>query len=142
MALHSDPITAEVVALFGRIVARYNAEYDEVAQRHALTRLQSRALLALEDPLPMRELAARLRTEPPNLTGIVDRLEARGLIERQSAPGDRRVKRIAITEAGRTVTKDFKASMSFAAHPLATLNPAQRRQLRDLLRLMYDQPDP
>jgi DNA-binding MarR family transcriptional regulator len=137
VALHTDPITAEVVTLIGRIVTRYNTEFDNVAAHHALTRVQSRALLALEEPLSMRELATRLRSEPSNVTGIVDRLEARGLIERRPDPADRRIKKIVTTEEGRTMNKDFKASLDFAAHPLATLDQGQRRQLRDLLRLMY-----
>ena len=56
-------------------------------------------LLSLE-PLPMRKLARKLKCEPSNVTGIVDRLEARGLVERRPDPADRRVKLAAATEEG------------------------------------------
>lgn len=49
---------------------------------------------------PMRRLALQMNCEASNLTGLVDRLEARGLVERQPHPDDRRVKCVGLTEAG------------------------------------------
>lgn len=141
MALYSDPVTAEVVALFGQVVARYNLEYEAAAARHDLTALQAKALINVEEPMSMRELARRLRSEPPNVTGIVDRLQTRGLVERRDDPADRRVKMIAITESGKAITKDFKHSLNFAAEPLAALKQDERRLLRDLLRRMREAAD-
>ena len=51
----------------------------------------------------MRKLAQKLKCEPSNVTGIVDRLEARGLVERRPDPADRRVKVAAATDEGRRV---------------------------------------
>ncbi len=51
----------------------------------------------------MRKLAQKLKCEPSNVTGIVDRLEAWGLVERRPDPGDRRVKVAAATDEGRRV---------------------------------------
>jgi Mn-dependent DtxR family transcriptional regulator len=48
----------------------------------------------------MVSLARSLHCHDSNVTGLVDRLEQRGLIERQSNPNDRRVKLIALTKAG------------------------------------------
>ena len=64
------------------------------AQAHALRMLEP------DEPLPMSALAERLFCDNSNVTGIVDRLEARGLVERRSAEGDRRVKALTITPAG------------------------------------------
>ncbi len=49
---------------------------------------QARALheLDLERPISMRELAQRLKSDPSNVTGLIDRLEARGLVERRADP--------------------------------------------------------
>ncbi len=58
-------------------------------------------LLALAGPAPMRALAATLQCDASNVTGIVDRLEQRGLVERQVDPTDRRVKLVTLTPAGR-----------------------------------------
>src|SRR5690348_5700518 len=63
---------------------------------------QARALheLDLDRPLSMRELAERLKSDPSNVTGLIDRLEARGLVERRPDPTDRRIKGLALTPAG------------------------------------------
>ncbi|MEU1043193.1 MarR family winged helix-turn-helix transcriptional regulator [Streptomyces sp. NPDC005551] len=134
-----DSLTLEVVDLIGSVVARYHEEYEEAAAEHALTGAQARllGLLTLE-PLPMRRLAQRLRCEPSNVTGIVDRLEARGLVERRPDPADRRVKLAAPTEEGRRVARGLRDSLDFAREPLAGLSDEERLSLRDLLQRMLD----
>ncbi|KUO22394.1 MarR family winged helix-turn-helix transcriptional regulator [Streptomyces dysideae] len=132
-----DPLTLEVVDLIGTVVARYHEEYEDAAAEHALTGAQARllSLLSLE-PLPMRRLAQKLKCEPSNVTGIVDRLEARGLVERRPDPNDRRVKLAATTQEGRRVARSLRDSLDFAREPLAGLSAAERESLRDLLRRM------
>src|SRR5689334_19381878 len=132
-----DPLTLEVVDLIGTVVARYHEEYEEAAARHALTGAQARllSLLSLE-PLPMRRLAQKLKCEPSNVTGIVDRLEARGLVERRPDPADRRVKLAAATEEGRRVARSLREGLRFAREPLTGLSQGERESLRDLLRRM------
>ncbi|MEV7014301.1 MarR family transcriptional regulator [Streptomyces sp. NPDC093991] len=132
-----DDLTLEVVELIGAAVARYHEEYEEAAAGHALTGAQARllSLLSLE-PLPMRRLAQRLKCEPSNVTGIVDRLEARGLAERRPDPADRRVKLAAATEEGRQVARSLQESLRFAREPLAGLSEGERVALRDALRRM------
>ncbi|MDX3517326.1 MarR family winged helix-turn-helix transcriptional regulator [Streptomyces scabiei] len=132
-----DPLTMEVVELIGTVVARYHEEYEDAAAEHTLTGAQARllGLLSLE-PLPMRRLAQKLRCEPSNVTGIVDRLESRGLVERRPDPGDRRVKLAAATAEGRRVAGSLRDSLDFAREPLAGLSAAEREVLRDLLRRM------
>ncbi|MFE7229998.1 MarR family winged helix-turn-helix transcriptional regulator [Streptomyces sp. NPDC002405] len=135
-----DALTLEVVELIGDVVARFYEDYEEAAGEHALTGAQARllSLLSLE-PLPMRKLAQKLKCEPSNVTGIVDRLETRGLVERQPDPGDRRVKLAAATEEGRRVARELREGLRFAREPLAGLSEGERLALRDLLRRMMDQ---
>ncbi|MCL6732816.1 MarR family winged helix-turn-helix transcriptional regulator [Streptomyces neyagawaensis] len=135
----ADPLTIEVVELIGTVVARYHAEYEDAAAEHALTGAQARllGLLSLE-PLPMRQLAQKLRCEPSNVTGIVDRLEARGLVERRPDPKDRRVKLAAATTEGRQVARGLRESLNFAREPLAGLSTKERESLRDLLQRMLE----
>ncbi|MEU6367096.1 MarR family transcriptional regulator [Streptomyces sp. NPDC046931] len=132
-----DPLTLEVVELIGSVVARYHEEYEEAAGEHALTGAQARllSLLSLE-PLPMRRLAQKLKCEPSNVTGIVDRLEARGLVERRPDPADRRVKVAAATDEGRRLARSLRDSLDFAREPLAGLSHEEQLALRDLLRRM------
>lgn len=133
----TDPLTLEVVELIGTVVARYHEEYEQAAAQHSLTGAQARvlSLLALE-PMPMRRIAHSLRCEPSNVTGIVDRLEARGLVERRPDPSDRRVKLAALTEDGRATARRLRDALDFAREPLAGLSVTERTLLRDLLRRM------
>ncbi|MFF3642159.1 MarR family winged helix-turn-helix transcriptional regulator [Streptomyces sp. NPDC002564] len=133
----ADPLTLEVVELIGTVVARYYEEYEEAAAGHALTGAQARVLglLALE-PLPMRRIARKLKCEPSNITGIVDRLEARGLVERRPDAADRRVKLAAPTDRGVEVARSLRESLDFAREPLAGLSREERLALRGLLRRM------
>ncbi|MEU2419489.1 MarR family transcriptional regulator [Streptomyces sp. NPDC007851] len=132
-----DAVTLEVVELIGDVVSRFYADYEEAAGEHTLTGAQARllSLLSLE-PLPMRKLAQKLKCEPSNVTGIVDRLEARGLVERRPDSADRRVKLAAATDEGRRVARDLREGLRFAREPLAGLTDAERLSLRDLLRRM------
>ncbi|MFJ1971073.1 MarR family winged helix-turn-helix transcriptional regulator [Streptomyces sp. NPDC087903] len=132
-----DALTMEVVELIGDVVARFYEDYEEAAAEHALTGAQARllSLLSLE-PLPMRKLAKKLKCEPSNVTGIVDRLESRGLVERRPDPTDRRVKVAAATDEGRRIARDLREGLRFAREPLAGLSDEERLALRDLLRRM------
>lgn len=134
---HADPLTLEVVELIGTVVARYYEEYDQAAAEHSLTGAQARVLGLLSiQPMPMRRIAQKLKCEPSNVTGIVDRLEARGLVERRPDPLDRRVKLAAPTERGRATARQLRDGLTFAREPLADLSAAERTVLRDLLRRM------
>ena len=135
----SDPVTMEVVELIGDVVARFYQDYEEAAGDHKLTGAQARllSLLSLE-PLPMRKLARKLKCEPSNVTGIVDRLETRGLVERRPDPADRRVKLAAATDEGRRVARSLRESLRFAREPLAGLSDEERLALRGLLRRMLE----
>src|ERR687887_2904386 len=78
----------------GRVGARLAELGLTFSQAHALR------LLDPDRPLPMSSLAERLFCDASNVTGIADRLEARGLVERRRADGDRRIKVLALTPAG------------------------------------------
>lgn len=136
MMLAMDTVTTEVVALLAQIVARYTSEYEAAASAVELTTVQAKVLVALEEPMPMHQIATKLGSERSNVTGIIDRLQARGLVERRPDEQDRRVKNIVATDAGRELAKKFQRSLNFAAEPLAALTTADREQLRDLLTRM------
>ncbi|GAA1580564.1 MULTISPECIES: MarR family winged helix-turn-helix transcriptional regulator [Streptomyces] len=132
-----DPLTVEVVELIGTVVARYHEEYEQAAASHQLTGAQARVLHLLSvEPTPMRRIAQKLKCEPSNITGIVDRLESRGLVERRPDPADRRVKLAAATEEGLRTADRLRDSLGFAREPLAGLSEEERTALRDLLRRM------
>jgi DNA-binding MarR family transcriptional regulator len=135
--LDPDPVTLEVVDLIGTVVARYHEEYELAAADHSLTGAQARVLALLaREPTPMRQVARALKCEPSNVTGIVDRLESRGLAVRRSDPADRRVKLAAATDDGIDLAHRLRAALGFAREPLAELTPVERTLLRDLLQRM------
>lgn len=63
--------------------------------------------LAASGAISAHELAEALHVGPTTLTGIVDRLEARGLVRRQADDRDRRVRRIGLTEEGQRLVQDL-----------------------------------
>ena len=97
---------------------------------------QAHALKVLRPghPIAMRELAGELHCDPSNITGIVDRLGDRGLVERGSAPGDRRVKTLMLTEEGTALRMRLLDRLSEPPPGLGKLSIVEQRQLRDLLR--------
>lgn len=137
MATRTDPLTLEVVELIGAVVVRYHEEYDRAAAEQALTGAQARVLGLLSiEALPMRQIARRLKCEPSNVTGIVDRLALRGLVERRADPGDRRIKVAALTAEGLGVAQVLRDSLDFAREPLAGFSREEREVLRGMLRRM------
>ena len=97
------------------------------AQAHALRMLDP------EQPMPMSALAERLFCDASNVTGLVDRLEARGLVERRPAAGDRRVKALTLTPAGVELRDEVLAVMNEPPEAIAALPQADQRALRDIL---------
>jgi DNA-binding MarR family transcriptional regulator len=97
------------------------------SQAHALR------LLDPDEPMPMSALAERLFCDASNVTGIADRLEARGLVERQSLAGDRRVKALTITPTGMELREQVRELMSEPPDAIAALSDADQRTLRDIL---------
>jgi DNA-binding MarR family transcriptional regulator len=105
-------------------------------EEYGLTFPQAHALRLLdpERPLPMNEIAGRLVCDASNVTGIADRLESRGLIERRAGSGDRRVKMLALTPTGTEVRERVIEAMTEPPGEIAALSPADQRALRDILR--------
>ncbi|MFG2139942.1 MarR family winged helix-turn-helix transcriptional regulator [Streptomyces sp. NPDC048650] len=135
MSLPPSPLSLEVIDLICTMVVRYNEEYEAAAAGHRLTGVQARLVALLtHGPLPMRRIAEQLKCEPSNVTGLVDRLEARGLVQRRPDPADRRVKLVVVTDAGRTTAGLLRGALDFAREPLAALPAKDRETLRDLLR--------
>jgi MarR family transcriptional regulator, organic hydroperoxide resistance regulator len=108
----------------------------EALEQLDLTFMQAHVLRLLDPtkPRPMGELAEQLKCDASNITGIVDRLEARGLVSRGSAPGDRRVKALAPTPAGLAMRERVLASMQTPPAAIEALPAADKRALRDILR--------
>ena len=91
---------SEAWTLLFRLFVSQRGRVPQVAAEFDLSPMQAHVLRLLEpdQPLPMRTLARKLCCDASNVTGIVDRLEERGLVRRDAAPGDRRVKMLVVFE--------------------------------------------
>jgi MarR family 2-MHQ and catechol resistance regulon transcriptional repressor len=79
--------------------------------RHAISLVHLNVLTALEaeGPLSMRRLAEAMDVSDASATGIVDRMENRGLVERRHGTGDRRTVLVHPTDVGRQIFGDMAA---------------------------------
>ena len=126
----------EAWALLGKLFWEMRPRMLRVAAESGLTPPQLFALRALDPdrPMPMRELASQLLCDSSNVTGLVDRLEAQGLVERRAAEHDRRLRMLVVTARGVTVRERLRAVMEEVPEPIAALGVADQRTLRDVLR--------
>ena len=102
----------------------------------ALTVSQSYCLriLYFQGPRTMGELATELDVRVSTMTGIVDQLEARGLVERVDHPDDRRSLRVTLSTRGRTLYHGaHDAFLSHLAPLLDGRSAAARREILDFL---------
>src|ERR671914_1583759 len=101
MGDNKDP-AVEAWGLLWQVMQANKPRFMALAQELGLAPMQLHALRLIEPgvEVPMSSLAGKLFCDASNVTGIVDRLEARGLIERRPAKHDRRVKLLVLTEAG------------------------------------------
>src|SRR4029434_5147155 len=95
-------VAAEAWAVLLDLTMGQRNRFFGILQEFGLTPGDLRALSALdqETPRPMRTLARAWACDASNVTWMVDRLERRGLVERQMLPSDRRVKTVALTPLG------------------------------------------
>jgi len=132
---------SEAWALMHELFHASRRRFLAVASEFDLSPPQVRALGVLDPdrPVPMSELADALHCDNSNVTGIVDRLEDRGLVERRSAAHDRRVKMLAVTPRGAEVRERLAERLERPPEPLARLSPEDQRALRDIMRRALEQ---
>ena len=105
-----------------------------MAQEFELAPQQMIALRMLgAGPRKMSELADALFCDNSNVTGIVDRLEEHGLVRREAAEGDRRVKLIVLTREGEWMRTEITKRLAEPPPPIASLSKKDQRALRDIL---------
>jgi DNA-binding MarR family transcriptional regulator len=90
-------------------------------------------LLEPEQPLPMNDLAGALHCDASNVTGLVDRLEQRRLVERRPGARDRRVKELLLTAEGVALRARVLERMWEPPEAINSLSARDQRALRDIL---------
>lgn len=87
-------------------IARFRVRlFDRLLSPHGLTTSQAWVLaqLFIEDNLPQTELARRMDVGTVTIGGLIERLEARGFVERRIDKEDRRIKRVLLREAAKPI---------------------------------------
>jgi DNA-binding MarR family transcriptional regulator len=128
----SKTVAAELVAELSPIIAGERAAF--AARCHdrsiSMTHLLLMTLLDTHGALPMSRVAELLGCGLPAATGIVSRMEERGLVERQHDREDRRVVNLRLAEGGATEIRDLQLSRrQRMATALTHLSDVEREQL-------------
>jgi DNA-binding MarR family transcriptional regulator len=126
----------EAWALIRTLLGQQRRRFLIAASELELHPAQAGALLQMDPgaPLPMHKLATMLACDNSNVTGLVDRLEARGLVAREPYEPDRRVKHIVITPLGEQLREQMTLRIGRPPEGLERLTLGEQRQLRDLLK--------
>ena len=109
------------------------ADYD-------LSPVQCHVLHLIEpgQPIPMGRLAEMLACDASNVTGLVDRLEARGLVQRRPWADDRRVKALDLTPTGSQLRAQLLRGMTRRPLPLSRLSAEDQRTLVRILQILVE----
>jgi len=138
-----DNVASIGVSLWVRLLDSHNLLLTELRRRLAddcsMPRFDLLANLERADGQTLAALSRRMLVTAGNLTGLVDRAERDGVVERRSDPGDRRLSRVFLTAKGRDLVQALMPV--HAAHVsdiLSSLDATERRELRRLLGRLRD----
>jgi DNA-binding MarR family transcriptional regulator len=125
----------ETIELLTEILHVNKRRFQAAARDFGLTPQQSVVVLNLPpgQNMPMNAFAEILMCDASNVTGIIDKLEARGLVRREQGE-DRRVKVLRLTPDGEALHATFKERMLTPPDWIADLERDDQRVLRDVLR--------
>jgi DNA-binding MarR family transcriptional regulator len=109
MASPDEPIIKYLVAAIRKLVRTVYLDAYKMSRQYGLTGPQSMVLRLLlqHGSLSSADLSRHLYVTPSNITGIIDRLEKKALVDRLRLPGDRRVVMIGLTDAGRSLSRSL-----------------------------------
>lgn len=146
MAAASDRIT-ESVSVWFRLLSCHALILAELRRqledRMTMARFDLLANLHRHDGQTLAGLSRALLVTAGNVTGLVDRAERDGVVERRPDPDDRRVGRVWLTEKGRALIRTVIPMHDRQVHEmLAGLPREQRRDLRRLLGNLRDHLSP
>jgi DNA-binding MarR family transcriptional regulator len=133
---HQSGLACQTWELMFELLLAARPRVPAVAAECGLTPAQCHVLRLLrpDTPLPMRTLAENLGCDASNVTGMIDRLEARGLVERRAAVYDRRIKELALTPAGVAARAQVIERLGEPPESIARLSADDQQALCTILR--------
>lgn len=129
MNISSTQACEDLVALLRYVKTGFHV----LAEKHGLTNMQLYAMNAIHHgQTTMARVAHSLHCDASNVTGIIDRLVAQGLVTRQEDPEDRRTKVLQLTDKGRDLFQTIAGEMP-AVLGCDRLSRSERAALHDLV---------
>ena len=135
------PTRIELDALPGHHIRRLHqiavAIFLQETQFHGLTPVQYAAMQAVGNcpGVDPRTLAGAIGFDTSTISGVIDRLEARGLVQRNASPSDRRVRLLLLTDAGAALLDSVIPAMQRAQQRM--LEPLPERERAEFVRMMH-----
>jgi len=128
MNISRDQEISETVQSLRRIVKAIEDYSQQVSSEFGVTGPQLWALktILLHGALPLGQLSKKMYLHPSTLTGVVDRLEAKGYVARGRDTADRRIVTVSLTTAGKELVKRAP-------------NPVQGKMIYGLRKLKRDE---
>lgn len=126
--------------LLTRLFFSQRGQLPAVAGELELSPVQCHVLHLMQpnQPIPMGRLAETLACDKSNVTGLVDRLESRGLIARQASANDRRVKVLVLTPSGVRLRARLHQRLAAPPDPFQRLSAAEQQALARILERLLD----
>jgi DNA-binding MarR family transcriptional regulator len=126
--------------LLTRLFFAQRGQLPSLASQLNLSPVQCHVLHLMRpgEPIPMGRLAETLACDASNVTGLVDRLESRGLIARRASTDDRRVKVLVLTPTGTRLRQQLHKRMADPPDPFQRLSAAERRSLVRILERLLE----
>jgi DNA-binding MarR family transcriptional regulator len=125
-----DALVDAIVAEYEPVVARMRREMAAIWHDRSISKMGLVVLMQLEihGPISMSRLASLLDVGLPNMTGIVDRMEEQGLVERVRDERDRRVVLVSATRRGHELAEELESIRRQRLAELVTaLGPTDRQ---------------
>lgn len=119
---------------------REEALFRELLTPWDITPTQTGVLAAVrEGAKTPKQIAEALRLEGPTVSGVLDRMEKKGLLTRSVNPADRREVQVSLTEAGLSLARPVdEAARETEARLLRDYTPAEIDAFKRILREMLD----
>jgi DNA-binding MarR family transcriptional regulator len=118
-----------IMPLFVKRMAKYDlrpAEYTVIT------------LINANPNMTQKQLSQAINVSPPNLATLLDRLEARGFVQRQRNPNDKRSQILVLTTEGRKLCKKAdKTAFELENEATSMLSDAERAELLRLLQKVF-----
>jgi DNA-binding MarR family transcriptional regulator len=141
MSVSNEVVIKEIVGAIRRLIRAVSIDSVKMSRQFSLTAPQSGVLRCLVNngPISSADLSRELYVTPSNITGIIDRLERKGLVQRIRKEDDRRVTLIQLTDEGRKLSRELPDPIEIRlVAGLSELPEKEVRKLDDSLDKIID----